>query len=213
MIANVVTIVTGLCAVVVTIFVLKTWSRRSAVASPDPITLAPTTWRPLLRSGHRIGSSDAKLTIIEFGDFQCPACGDFERTLDSMRARHPADFAVVFHQFPLRMHPLATPLARASECAANQGRFRAFHDTVYADQRLLGVIPILEIGERAGIPDTEAFHRCIVSTAPVLAIDEDIATARRIGVSGTPGVILNGVLRVGAVPLADLERALQRGSN
>lgn len=212
-ILNVVTGVTGVCAVVVTVVVLLGSSRRSVVGSTKPITLAPATWRPLLRSGHRIGSADAKLTIIEFGDFQCPACGDFEKTLDSMRTRHPTDFAVVFHHFPLRMHPLAAPLARASECAADQSRFTAFHDTVYAEQGLLGVVPILDLGERAGVPDTAAFHRCILSTASVPVIDSGIATAKRIGVAGTPGVIINGVLRVGAVPLADLERAFRRGGN
>ncbi|HET7632309.1 MAG TPA: DsbA family protein [Gemmatimonadaceae bacterium] len=183
------------------------------MAAPTPKVLQARQWRPLLQTGHRIGPTDAKLTIIEFGDFQCPVCGVFERTLDSMWTRHPSEFAVVFHHFPLSYHPLAYPLARASECAAHQGRFTAFHDSVYAEQRLLGVVPIIEFGVRAGVRDTAAFRRCVLSTSPVPEIDRDVAYAKQIGVPGTPGVILDGTLRSGDVTLQELEHALSEAED
>jgi protein-disulfide isomerase len=208
---NWVTALTGICALVVTIHAI-----RSAPGTPVAAAAAPSRhvssseWKPLLVTGHRFGPADAKLTMIEFADFQCPVCGAFESVIDSMRARHPRDFAVVFHQFPLSYHPLAMPLARASECAATQGRFHAFHDTVFADQHALGVIPVLAFGTRAGISDTARFRRCVLDTSPVPAITRDLASVKRLQIPGTPAVIVNGTLRTGYLTLHDLERMLYK---
>jgi len=209
LILDAVTLVTGICAVVVTIHVIRQRTEaRSSVPAPTPRELAPAVWRPLLRFGHRIGREDASLTVIEFGDFQCPVCGAFEHVLDSMRIKYPHRFAVVFHQFPLTYHPLAYALAKASECAADQGRFTAFHDSVYADQRLLGVIPVLSFGLRAHVPDTAAFRKCVLSTARVPAIEADLAYGKKLGVPGTPAVMVDGVMHAGDLTQEDLERTL-----
>lgn len=207
---NATTAVTGLCAVIVTVHVI----RNSAVASgsgnsarnPVPVE----NWQSLASTGHRIGPLGAKLTVIEFGDFQCPACGAYEHTLDSMRQRHPGDFAIVFHEFPLAYHPLAYPLAKAAECAAVQDRFVAFHDTVYAEQEELGVIPVLEFAARAGIRDTARFRECVLNTRPVRDIDRDLRAGRRLGVPGTPALIVDGIMHTSDLGVKDLERILAR---
>lgn len=206
-----VTLVTAICALIVTIHVVRVRPRASSVApAPSPRELPSATWKPLLQSGHRIGPMTAKLSVVEFGDFQCPICGAFEHVLDSMRMRYPRDFAVVFHQFPLSYHPLAYPLAKASECAARQGRFTAFHDSIYAEQSLLGVVPVEAFGGRAGVPDTAAFDRCLLHPGEVPAIEADVAYGKRIGVPGTPAIIVDGVMHMGDLTLGDLEHILQR---
>jgi hypothetical protein len=104
------------------------WARfRPAAASirqaPRPVSAAVGNWADLEQAGHRIGPASAKLTIVEFGDFECPACGEFEHTLQQVRRAYPKDVAVVFRHWPLPYHKLAYPAARAAECAADQGRF------------------------------------------------------------------------------------------
>lgn len=210
MILNVVTGITRVCAVVVTIHTLSSANRRPVVPLGQPRAVPAAEWKPLVKSGHRIGPRNAKWTVIEFGDFQCPVCGSYEQVIDSMRARHPSDFAVVFHEFPLSYHPLAYPLARAAECAGQQGRFTAFHDSVYAEQHLLGVVPVLEFGSRAGVPDTAAFHRCVLDTLPVPAIEQDLAEGKKIGVPGTPAIIVDGMMHAGDLSVRDLEALLSR---
>jgi Na+:H+ antiporter, NhaA family len=207
-ILNSVTAITGVCAVVVTIQAFMFPSSRPASVRTAPRDLPAAEWRPLTITGHRIGPENAKFTIVEFGDFQCPVCGVYEHVIDSMRARYPNDFAVVFHQFPLSYHPLAYPLARAAECAGNQGRFTAFHDSVYANQRLLGIVPLISFGARAGITDTAAFSRCLLNTAPVLAIENDLAYGKKIDVPGTPAIIVNGVMHSGDMSVHSLGMAL-----
>lgn len=208
-VVNGMTAVTGVCAIIVTIHALRTPSATEAAAPWKPMPLAAAVWRPLLSAGHRIGPPGARLTAIEFGDFQCPVCGAYEHVLDSVRERYPKDFAVIFYEFPLPYHPLAYPLARAAECASNQGRFAAFHDSIYAEQGLLGVIPILDLAIRSGIPDTAAFRRCVTETVPVTAIENDLATGRRIGVPGTPAIIVNGVMHTTDLRVRDFEQMIQ----
>ena len=180
---------------------------RSATASSRPVS----GWKTLIQTGRRIGPENAALTIIEFGDFECPACSAFARVLDSVRARHPNDFAIAFHHLPLPYHKLAYPLARASECAADQGAFPAFHDFVYAHRDLLPTLSAAKIGLAAGVPDSARFLQCASDTSRVAAIDADIDIARKLGVPGTPGVVIDGMLR-GNVPLrvSDIEEVVER---
>ena len=177
-----------------------------AAAKPRPVT----NWRPLLSTGHRIGPADALVTLIEFGDFECPACAAYEKMLDSIRHRHPREFAVVFHHFPLPYHHLAYPLARASECAAAQGKFVEFHDLVYAHPESLGIIPVSALGRRIGMPRETEFDQCFDRSTPVPEVENDIETAKRIGVPGTPGVIMDGQLRSADLRLDELESLIAR---
>lgn len=205
-----VTVITGICAVVLTVHVVRQSPGSTSVGyKPTPVSLAVV--RRLESTGRRIGPPNAKLTIIEFGDFQCPVCGAYERVLDSMRQRHPGDFAIVFHQFPLAYHPLAMPLARASECAAMQGRFEAFHDSVYADQALLGVVPLMDFGRRAGLPDTARFRKCVTDTTQIRSIERDIAEGRRLGVPGTPTIVAGGMMHTSDLGVRQLEALLAGG--
>jgi protein-disulfide isomerase len=157
-------------------------------------------WAELLKSGRLIGPADAPVTIVEFGDFECPACASFARKMDTVRLRHPKDFAVVFHHFPLPYHRLAYPLARGAECAAGQSKFAQFHDAVYAHRDSLGVLSLSQLGRLARVPDQAAFGKCVADTSRVASIERDVVTARRIGARGTPTIIVDGVMRGGQPP-------------
>ncbi|HEY5218401.1 MAG TPA: thioredoxin domain-containing protein [Gemmatimonadaceae bacterium] len=209
-ILNSVTAVTAACAIILTVHTLRGGGTATNSYSFAPRALQADEWRPLLTSGHFIGSSSAKLTVIEFGDFQCPVCGAYERVLDSMRTRYPNDFAVSFHQFPLAYHPLAYPLARASECAATQGKFTKFHDFVYAHQSLLGLVSIADLGSRVGLPDTLRFKACAMDTEPVPAIERDVVAGKLIGIPGTPAIIVNGTLHTADLSVHGLEQILAK---
>ena len=205
---NSVTLITGVCAVVVAVHALRGESSGPDLTNFRPHAVSSRLYQRLALSGHRIGPADARLTVVEFGDFQCPVCGGYERVLDSMRRRHPRDFAVAFHEFPLSYHPLALPLARAAECAARQDRFTAFHDTVYAQQNMLGVQPVENLGAEAGVPDMARFRRCVADTASVPSIQHDLEQGKAIGIPGTPAIIVNGVMHTTDLSLHDLEELL-----
>ena len=209
-ILNALSILAAACAVTLTGLALRDrFAAPSApLASRDTTTVPVDGWEKLISSGHRLGSPSGALTILEFGDFECPACGAFEVTLRKFRAAHPSDVAIVFRHWPLPYHHLAYPAARASECASAQGRFAEFHDLLYARQDSLGILPLHDMAERAGVSDLAAFDRCNASAQQVPAIEMDIAAALNAGGHGTPTVVINGMRLPGLPDAARLEQLL-----
>lgn len=95
----------------------------------------PTTvahWERFIPTGRLVGSPDAPLKIVEFADFQCPACRALHGIFQQLAADNPGKFSVSYHYVPLRYHRMAYPAARAAECAADQGKFAAYHDLLFS---------------------------------------------------------------------------------
>jgi protein-disulfide isomerase len=152
-------------------------------------------WQDLAGVGHRIGPEDAELTLVVFSDFECPACANFvTETYPEIQERYPGRTALVYRHWPLRQHRLAYPAARASECAAAQGRFVQFHDLLFSRPNELGITPFREFAADAGVSDLSAFDACFAKTEPVPSIEKDMEEAKRVGGTGTPTVIVNGWL-------------------
>jgi len=184
------TLTVALCAVVLT-----------ALAVRDRVTNARVTeaavwsdvkdWKSYSAVGHRVGAPTAPVTLVEFVDYQCPACAVFAQTLKQVRAAHPDDLTIVYRHWPLPIHPFAPTLARAAECAADQGAFEAYHDAVFQLRDSVTRLTIGQLGARVGIRDTTGFVKCAANTAPVTAVERDIADAKRLGGRGTPTILLN----------------------
>jgi len=195
---DVITIVAATCAIFVVGRMVK--ARFTEQHSSLEVSSVPN-WPTLLSSGDRIGPAHAAVAIVEFGDFQCPACAWYSNVLDSVRTRYPNDFAVVFHHLPLPGHPLAYPLARASLCAERQGRFPAFYDTAYRRQGDLGLITVSQLGLLAGPADSARFLKCAADTSKLVEVDRDVQIAQQLGVAGTPTIIVDGKMYPSVRPL------------
>jgi predicted DsbA family dithiol-disulfide isomerase len=205
---NVAVVVLTVCAVVVTGLLVRREFFPPAPKMPPPQRVAE--WREFAREGHRTGPDDAKVTIVLFSDFQCPYCAVLAQSLHTVRERHPREVAVVYRHFPLATHPHAIAAARASECAAAQGRFEAFEDALFAARDSIGATPWSWFATRAAVRDTAAFRTCSESSAPVAALARDTVAGRRLEVASTPTFLVNEVRLVGAVPLDTLEAYVTR---
>lgn len=163
------------------------------------------------REGRRIGRADAPVTIVEFGDYQCPACRSFEPILLAVAAEFSKDVAIVYRHWPLPQHAAAHLGARAAECAAEQGQFETFHKFLYdnSDWMVEGRSTFMIAAQRLGIPDQDRFETCINSLEPVATIIRDIAAAESLEGSGTPTILVNDLL-LGRPPTADRLRELLR---
>lgn len=161
------------------------------------------------KSGHRIGPSNARVTVVEFGDFQCPACGFFYKTMQQIQANYPRDVAVVFRHFPLPYHREAYAAARAAECAARQGRFVEMYNELYKQQASLGSRSLDEFATTAKIPNLAQFDRCIAENDRLPEIDSDIEVARKLGVAATPGILIADQLYSGAPPADVIEKLVK----
>jgi protein-disulfide isomerase len=204
-----VTLLVGACAVTLTVAVLRGHAAAQRRPGPGTASVSLPGWRTLIAAGHRLGPQNAKVTILEFGDFECPACGGAERTLRALREEYPSDVAVVFRHWPLSYHRFAYAGARAAECAGAQGRFLQYHDLEYDRQDSLGLLPFGELARRAGVPSLSAFQACNRTAGPVPAIEQDIVAAKSVGGNGTPTLAINGRRLIGVPDSAGFEQLVR----
>lgn len=192
-----------LCALVVTGLLVR---REMGAPEAAPPAQRVADWREYASRGQRTGPASAPVTVVEFSDFQCPACRVLAERLRTLRGEDPAGLAVVFRHFPLPNHTLAEPAARASECAANQGRFEPFHDAVFAAQESLSDTAWAGLATRSGVPDLAAFRRC-VAAGESARVREDVAAGMRLGLRVTPTLLINGK-RVNGAPSLETLRGM-----
>jgi len=201
------TILLLVCAIAVTLLV----ARREFGAGRKPASTLSvggrraelSDWRRFASGGHRVGPSDAPLTIVLFTDFECPACRLLASQLRVLRAEFPDGVQVVTRHHPGEGHPHAVAAALAAECAADRDRFQEFHDALFDNQSLLGSTSWQVFARLAGVADLDAFGSC-VEDADSSRLMDDIEAGRELGVQGTPTLIMNGVLWLGAPGLDSL---------
>lgn len=204
------------CAVaIVALLAHRELSPRALAAGPAPLQPQPD-WQSYATGGHRLGPSGARAVIVEFADFQCPACRALEPRLRAERTEHPQDVAVIYRHYPLVKHIFARPAAIASECAARQGRFEAMHDTLFVLGDSIGVRAWHAVARAAAVPDLRAFDVCMSDGSANDVLLRDSVAARRLRVIGTPTLLIDGVRVNGGLPQATLDslvtKALQHGT-
>jgi protein-disulfide isomerase len=199
-----------LCAVVVTGLVARREFFPPAGGMQPPAPVRVPDWRAYAREGHRMGPADAPVTIVVFSDFQCPYCGILTERLHTVMRAHPREVAVVYRHYPLAGHPYALGAARASECAAAQERFPAFHDALFAAQDSIGVAGWDRFASTAHVPDLARFRACAAQAGPIATVKRDTVAGMRLRVSGTPTLLINDTRLQGAVPADTLEAFVRR---
>ncbi|HZT78450.1 MAG TPA: thioredoxin domain-containing protein [Vicinamibacterales bacterium] len=156
-----------------------------------------------------LGPADAPVTLVEFSDFHCPFCKRLEdtKTLPQLRERYGDRLRIVWIDDPLdSLHPQSRAAHQAAQCAAEQGRFWAFHDQLYVGApKSRGDLDA--VARTIGL-DTEAFDACVASGRTRAAVERGVDQARRLSVSGTPTFFVNGRPLVGAQPLEAFIRVI-----
>lgn len=151
------------------------------------------------------GKPDAKVTIVEFSDFECPYCARAAPQLEALLAQYPDDVRLVYMHFPLPSHPNAVSTAIASRCAQTQGRFWTLHDAIFADPKDLSRDRFVAWA-RASNLDVAAFEACLGDPKAKAFVDADLAQGEQYGISSTPSFYINGIPHLQGVPTA---RAVQ----
>ena len=164
-------------------------------------------------SDHVRGRPDAGVTIVEYGDFECPYCGRAEESLTTVLNRLPADVRYVWRHLPLvDVHPAAWRAALASEAAAAQGAFWPMHDALLAHRADLEELDLVGLAGSLGL-DTGHFVADFESARTAHKVAADVESARLSGVAGTPTLFINGVRHEGdygpAALLAAVRMVLQ----
>ena len=147
------------------------------------------------QSAHIRGNPDAPVTLEEFGDFQCPPCGQFARFVEELLKEYDPRLRVVFRNFPLPSHEHAREAALAAEAAGFQGKFWEMHDTLYREQETWSKAPnVRELFESyAGTIglDVDQFKKDMDGDKARERVDSDHALADSLGIKMTPTLFIN----------------------
>jgi protein-disulfide isomerase len=162
--------------------------------------------------GNLMGRRDAPVRIVEFGDFQCSFCASLHHSLTELRMKYPDLIAVRWiHLVPVQGRSPSRTFAIASECAAMQGRFAAFHDHVFAMANHTGSFAEMsQIAAAIGVPAVDRFQACIEASETAPLVDAQTREAISMGITDTPTWFINWRAIVGSIATDSIEVAIVR---
>jgi protein-disulfide isomerase len=177
------------------------------VSSPPaaPQAAAPPPQAPVVRKidiptdSPVFGPKHAKVTIVEWSDFECPFCGRVGPTLEEIKKTYGKQVRVAFRHQPLPFHPNAKPAAEAAMAAHEQGKFWQYHDKLFANQRALDRASLEKYAQELGLNATK-FKAALDSGKFRAKVEADAAAGSAAGANGTPTFFINGRQLVGAQP-------------
>jgi protein-disulfide isomerase len=155
------------------------------------------------------GPATAKVTIVEFSDFQCPYCSRGRTVIDEVVKKYGDKVRVVFRDFPLGFHDKAQKAAEAGHCAQDQGKFWQMHDWMFDNQDKLDV-DALKAGARGLGLDGAKFDQCLTSGQHEAQVKRHMRDGQKVGVNGTPAFFVNGVMLSGAQPFEKFKHEIDR---
>jgi protein-disulfide isomerase len=178
--------------------------------------VSTTQWEPRLSvpvsegRDHLQGPADAPVTLVQYGDYECPYCGAAYPIIKEVQGRMGARLRFVFRNFPISTsHPHAEQAAEAAEAAATQGKFWEMHDHLYEHQRHLRDDDLRSYAEALGL-DVDVFDKELAEHVHAGRIHEDFMSGVRSGVNGTPTFFINGVRHDDSYDFETLLSAVER---
>jgi protein-disulfide isomerase len=157
---------------------------------------------------HILGPARPPVTLVEYGDYECPHCGQAHYVLQDLMSALREQVRLVFRNFPLsQIHPHAGQAAQAAEAAGAQGRFWEMHDVIFENQDALEEEDLLAYAEQVGL-DLNRFQLELFQGAYAPRVREDFLSGVRSGVNGTPTFFINGRRHDGAWDLQPLTDAI-----
>jgi protein-disulfide isomerase len=165
---------------------------------------------PVGPEDHSSGPSDAKLTVVEYGDYQCPYCGQAYPIVEQLRSTFADSMRFVFRNLPLAdVHPNAEAAAEVAEAVALQGKFWEIHNTLYENQHDLCAKALMGYVEAVGA-DVKEVTKAIADGGPSKRVEADFEGAIRSGANGTPTFFVNGARYDGSWLLEPFSEYLTR---
>lgn len=169
------------------------FASRSTPAQQTSSTPVSEADRLVREDDPSVGPTDAQVTLVEFGDFQCPSCAAFHPTLNALKeAYSDSSVRFVYRQYPLtQIHEHAQLAAEASLEAQAQGKFWEYHDLLFENQRNLEQFSLEQYAQQLEL-DMDAFGAALNDGRHKAAVTQDVSDGTAVGVRGTPTIFING---------------------
>jgi protein-disulfide isomerase len=164
---------------------------------------------PVNKNDHILGDDDAPVTLLEYGDYECPHCGAAHPVVKALINNYGNQLRYVFRHFPLtQIHPHAEAAAESAEFAGAHRRFWPMHDLIFENQQRLGIPMLLEAADFLGLSAAELRHS--IETGEFAGkVRSDFTSGVRSGVNGTPTFFVNDQRHDGGYALEDLAAAIE----
>ncbi len=153
------------------------------------------------------GNKDAKITIIEFTDYQCPFCSRARPTIKQVLDTYGDKVRYVLRDFALDFHPHAKKAAEAAHCAGDQNKYWEYSDILWANQKALDTADLKKYASQLSL-DQAKFDTCLDSGKYTAEVEKDIADGSKAGVTGTPSFFINGQMLTGARPFEQFKEVI-----
>ncbi len=183
--------------------------KSASVQKKLPDVRSPPLEFPVGKNTAVKGKAGSKVVVVEFADFQCPYCSKAGDNVKELVTKYGDRVEFQYRNFPLRqMHPNAQRAGEIAQCAGEQGKFWAVHDTFYANQSSLEEENAKKLAKEAGVDDTK-LNECLAAGRGAAQVDEDVAKGELAGIEGTPSFFINGRSYTGNPTVAGLAQALE----
>jgi protein-disulfide isomerase len=164
---------------------------------------------PVSSSDHMLGDPSAPVILVEYGDYECPYCGEAYPVIKALERHFGKRMSFVFRNFPLNQsHPYAEHAAEAAEAAGAEGQFWPMHDVIYEHQSALDDAHLVRYAEGIGVPRA-VIVSALTDHTHASRVRQDFLSGVRSGVNGTPSFFINGQKYEGGYDLASLREAVE----
>ncbi len=175
-------------------------NQNDSLANPSGANDSQNAVFEIKSTDHIKGNPNAKITLVEFSDFECPFCAKHYPTLNKILADYNGKVRLVYKHFPLSFHANSQKASEASECASEQGKFWEYHDKLFENQSQgFSVDKFKQWAKDLGL-NSGQFNSCLDSDKYSSKIQSDFQEGSAKGVNGTPATFVNGKLISGALP-------------
>ncbi len=183
--------------------------RSSAILQPT--SKAPVRYNVPVGNNPSIGPENAPVTLIEFSDYECPYCREWQaETYPQLMSAYQGKIRFVYRDFPLTgLHANASPAAEAADCAGEQGKYWPFHDKLFGGELALGPDAYLQYAADLGL-DIDKFKNCLETNKYQAAVEANYSFAYNLGVQSTPTFFINGLAVVGAQPFSVFKQIIDQ---
>lgn len=188
----------GLWGGAVIILALMVWGLANLASTPTSVTSDGTLSEQVSATDHAEGNRMARVTLVEYSDFQCPACYNFFPVVEDVFTKYSKDILLVYRHFPLPQHDKSTLAAAAAEAAGNQGKFWEMHDLLFQNQPNWSDLStsdaqkqFTDFAKQLGL-NIDKFTTDLHSTSTAAVINNSIESGEKSNVDSTPSFFING---------------------
>ena len=180
---------------------------------PDAELATSNLLLPIQEDDHIEGSPNARYTLVEYGDYECPACGQLFQTIRQLHEQFGGEVRLVFRHYPLSgRHPHAQQAGEAAEAADAHNKFWQMHDLLFENQSALKFKDLVRYAEKIGL-ETKRFREDLKKRVYEERVREDFRRGVANGVYGTPGLFINGIRHNGGLEFEAIVAQLKKSEH